>query len=101
MTKFTLIKHADSNYDSEVTMTFSAEMRDLVMAHFNNFLLASGFELPMEEEIPFEFKLTAEDYLAREEDYKWGEAFDFKFENAGMVGGLSDDVIPFPSTNKK
>lgn len=101
MTKFTLIKHADSDYDAEVTMTFSAEMRDLVMAHFNNFLLASGFELPMEEEIPFEFKLTSEDYLAREEDYKWDEALDFKFSGAGLVGGLSDDVIQFPSTNKK
>lgn len=101
MTKFTLIKHADSDYDTDITMTFSAEMRDLVMAHFNNFLLASGFELPMEEELPFEFKLTSEDYLARQEDYKWDEAFDFKFGSAGMVGGLSGDIIQFPSTNEK
>ena len=50
MPKFTLIKHADSQYDAEVRMDFDSEVVDLAQAHFHDFLQASGFELPLEDE---------------------------------------------------
>ncbi len=50
MPRFTLIKHADSQYDSEIKMEFDAEILDLARAHYEDFLTASGFVPPVDEE---------------------------------------------------
>ena len=99
MPKFTLIKHADSQYDADVTMEFDAEMVDLAEAHFHDFLQAAGFELPVDDNS----KLTANDYLASEEDYMWSEAITSKFKGSetynfdGILGSSGADVIKFPT----
>ena len=106
MPKFTLIKHADSQYDAEVRMDFDSEVVDLAQAHFHDFLQASGFEIPVpeEEEDVFNPRLTNADFLLREEDHMWDDAFEFKFGaqaaqmvNDGILGGGGADVIEFPS----
>mgnify|MGYP000117545088 CR=1 FL=1 len=102
MPHFTLIKHADSQYDADVTMEFDAEVLDLARAHYEDFLQASGFELPLpEEEEDFNSRLTNADFLALEQDYMWNDAFESKFGkntvNDGILGSTGADVIQFPS----
>lgn len=84
MPRFTLIKHADSTYDAEVKMEFEAEVLDLARAHYEDFLQASGFELPTTEYLK---------QREREEDQMWNEAFDFKFGDDGPVGAEGADVL--------
>ena len=95
MPRFTLIKHPDGQYDSEVTVSFECEMVDVAKAHFDDFLQGAGFSLP--DEAPFEFKVSSTDFLAAEEDYMWNEAFDFKFGNDGPVGSSGADILSFPT----
>ena len=83
MPRFTLIKHADNDFDAEVTVTFNAELIGVAQQHFEDFLKASGFEIPLEAEI--------DDFLAREEDWMWNDAIESKFHKA--------DIISFPSSN--
>ena len=107
MPKFTLIKHADSQYDAEVRMDFDSEVVDLAQAHFHDFLQAAGFELPVqdEEDVIFSSTLTNADYLALEEDHMWDDAFESKFgihaagivNMDGILGGGGADVIEFPT----
>jgi len=106
MPKFTLIKHADSQYDAEVRMDFDSEVVDLAQAHFHDFLQASGFELPLpeEEEEDFNPRLTNADFLALEQDHMWDDAFEAKFGiqaaqriNDGILGSSGADVIEFPT----
>ena len=107
MPKFTLIKHADSQYDAEVRMDFDSEVVDLAQAHFHDFLQASGFELPVpeeEEDVFFSSSLTNADYISLSEDHMWDDAFESKFGiqaaqmvNDGILGGGGADVIEFPS----
>ena len=94
MPKFTLIKHPDSQFDAEVTVTFESDMLGVARGHFDDFLKASGFELPLEVETPaeepdFEFRLQTSDRLAAEADWMWNDAFANKF------GG---DIIQFPTS---
>ena len=91
MPRFTLIKHADSPYDAEVKVDFQAEVLDLARAHYEDFLQASGFELPSPVE-------TTEDWLAKAEDAMWDDAFESKFGinisgHDGPVGSSGNDVI--------
>ena len=106
MPRFTLIKHADSQYDAEIKMEFDAEMVDLAEAHFRDFLQASGFELPSqdEEDVIFSPSLTDEDWLALAEDHMWDDAFEAKFGiqaaqavNDGIPGSAGADVIQLPT----
>ena len=103
MPHFTLIKHADSQYDADVTMEFDAEVLDLARAHYEDFLQASGFEIPLpdEEEDDFNPRLTNADFLALEKDHMWNDAFESKFgkqaANDGILGSSGADVIQFPS----
>ena len=107
MPKFTLIKHADSQYDAEVRMDFDSEVVDLAQAHFHDFLQAAGFELPLpeEEEDVFNPRLTNADWLALKGDHMWDDAFESKFgihaagpvNMDGILGGGGADVIEFPS----
>ena len=106
MPHFKLIKQADSQYDAEVKMEFDAEFIDVARAHFNDFLKASGFEIPVEEEEEeFSPRLTNTDWLALEEDHMWDDAFESKFGiqaaqalgTDGILGNAGADVISFPS----
>ena len=91
MPKFTLIKHAESDYDSNVTVTFTAEVLDLARAHYEDFLRASGFETTT-----FDSAEMFSEWMEKSEDALWDEAFDFKFRNDGPVGANGADVLPFP-----
>ena len=91
MPKFTLIKHADTSFDSEVTVTFNTDLLEGAKGHFEDFLKASGFEIPLEEN-DFERRLTLRDRIADASDYDWNDAFRSKF-------GSSADIITFPTSN--
>ena len=91
MPKFTLIKHADTSFDSEVTVTFNTDLLEGAKGHFDDFLKASGFEIPLEED-GFERRLTLSDRIADASDYDWNDAFRSKF-------GSSADIITFPTSN--
>ena len=93
MPKFTLIKHAETSFDSEVTVTFNTDLLEGAKGHFDDFLRASGFEIPLEvadptDELNSQFRLEVSDRLAAESDWMWNDAFAAKF------GG---DVISFPT----
>ena len=90
MPKFSLVKHAESAADAEICSTFHVDHIDLARAHFDDFLLASGFSLPEKDDAPF---VPKKDMW---EDELWDEAIDFKFRNDGPVGGEGADVIKFP-----
>ena len=91
MPKFTLIKHAETSFDSEVTVTFNTDLLEGAKVHFDDFLRASGFEIPLEQD-EFEFRLTSNDFVPEPSDYDWDEAFKAKF-------GGSVDIINFPTRN--
>ena len=92
MPRFRLTKEPDNTHDAEVTVTFDTDMLDVAKAHFNDFLSASGFEIPLEYVGEVDRKLV----IQKEGDWMWNEAFDFKFRNDGPVGSAGADVIPFP-----
>ena len=48
MPKFTLIKHSEFEGDVEVSVTFSTDQLGLAKDHFDDFMKASGFELPLD-----------------------------------------------------
>ncbi len=48
MPKFTLIKHSEFEGDAEVSVTFSTDQLGLAKDHFDDFMKASGFELPLD-----------------------------------------------------
>ena len=102
MPRFTLIKHPEGQYDTEVTVTFECEMVDVAKAHYDDFLQGAGFSLP--DEAPFERKLTQDDFLAQEEDWQWNDAFSCKVRHSlllnpsamdGPVGSSGADIIDF------
>ena len=104
MPHFTLIKHADSQYDAEVRMEFDAEMVDLAEAHFRDFLQASGFELPLPADEESYTGSRIDDWLAVAEDHMWDDAFEAKFGiqaaqmvNDGIPGATGADIIQLPT----
>ncbi len=92
MPKFTLIKHADTSFDSEVTVTFNTDLLQGAKGHFEDFLRASGFEIPLETN-EFERRLTVSDPLPSYHDFDWDDAFRAKF-------GKPADVINFPPSDE-
>lgn len=95
MPKFTLTKHGDNNFDSDVTMEFYTETLDLARAHYDDFLKAAGFELPPEDG-------TEELVFPDPEDWTWDDAFESKFGiniagKDGPVGAAGADIIKFPT----
>ena len=85
-------------------MEFDAEFIDLARAHYDDFLQASGFELPVEREEEFNPRLTNEDWLALAEDHMWDDAFEAKFgiqatqtANDGIPGASGADIIQLPT----
>ena len=106
MPRFTLIKHADSQYDSEIKMEFDAEVLDLARAHYEDFLTASGFVPETADSIQFQ------DWNAKKEDDMWDDAVSTKFSldeiynyqaaqsvNDGILGAYGADVIQFPTSD--
>ena len=75
-------------------MTFDTDLLDLAKAHIHDFLQASGFEFPEEED--YEQILSHSDFLAKEEDWMWSDALASKFRNDKVGGGRFADVIQFP-----
>jgi hypothetical protein len=66
MPKFTLIKHRETENDAEVSVTFSTDELGLAKDHFNDFLKASGFELPLDD--------TMSGYVIRSmEEWEWDD----------------------------
>ena len=107
MPHFTLIKHADSQYDSEIKMEFDAEVLDLARAHYEDFLTASGF-VPVQAEESIYL-----DWNAQKEDDMWNDAFSSKFTsdeifnfqaaqpvNDGIHGAFGADIIHFPTSDQ-
>ena len=109
MQKFTLRSEGDNGVVIEYS--FESEYLPGVQEQINKFLEASGFVLPEEEKDEFEFRVTADDFLAREEDYQWDDALVSKFGSAqvyaaeyvndGILGGAGADIISFPTRNDK
>ena len=97
MPKFTLIKQPDNDFDCEVTVTFDTDMLGVAREHFDDFLKASGFEIPLEELSTPVSKSKIDYDLERAEDAMWDEAIDFKFRDDGPVGSAGSDVIKLPS----
>lgn len=87
MPRFTLIKHADNQFDSEIKMEFEAEVLDLARAHYEDFLQGAGFELPL--------KTDAEsDFIAKEEDWMWDDAFASKFSAEEVFSFQAEQYVP-------
>ena len=95
MAKFTFTSVEDG---VTVTHSFEAFLLSEIQERFNSFIEGSGFVLPDEEDT-FEFRVTNEDFVAKEEDYMWNEAFAAKFgtvaTNDVINGGHGADVISF------
>jgi len=98
MPRLRLTKEPENTHDAEVTVTFDTDLLDIAKAHFNDFLQASGFEIPFEyiSEPKLERRITTDDFLAKEEDWMWNDAITSKFRNDGPVGSAGADVIHFP-----
>ena len=79
MAKFILTKVPDKDCrGAEVTYIFESEHLPHAQDHIRTFLEASGFVFPEEEqEDTFEFRVTNEDFVAKEEDWLWDEADTF------------------------
>tara|TARA_R110001592_G_scaffold275808_2_gene542917 strand:- start:114 stop:425 length:312 start_codon:yes stop_codon:yes gene_type:complete len=95
MAKFTFTSVEDG---VTVTHSFEALLLPEIQERFNAFIEGSGFVLPDEEDT-FEFRVTNEDFIAKEEDYMWNEAFAAKFgivaTNDVINGGAGADIISF------
>ena len=94
MPRFRLIKEAENTHDSEVTVTFDTDLLDIAQCHYNDFLKASGFEIPLDE-----YVIDKSYSIQKEEDWMWNEAIDFKFKNDGPVGSAGADIIRFPNSD--
>jgi hypothetical protein len=107
MAKFTFTSEIDG---VTVSHSFEAEVLPEIQKRFNDFVEGSGFVLP-EEEDSFESRITANDFLAKEEDYMWDDALASKFgtfslnspylSNDELYGDASADIISFPTRNDK
>ena len=94
MPRFTLVKHSDNEFDTDVTMEFSSETVELARTHYDDFLKASGFEIPIERDHAVDRWLDQRDAIVKEEDWMWNDAFAAKF------AGKPDNVVDFGSVIK-
>ena len=109
MAKFTFTSEIDG---VTVSHSFEAEVLPEIQKRFNDFVEGSGFVLP-EEEDSFEFRVTADDFVAKNDDWMWDDAFASKFSefelnsvylNGGesvIPGAQGADIISFPTRNDK
>ena len=94
MPKFTLIKHRDHETDSEISVTFTTDELGLAKDHFDDFLKASGFELPLDDRMNGY-------YIPTPSEWEWDDNGEFKFNaaefcNDGILGGSGADILEFP-----
>ena len=95
MPKFTLIKHSEFEGDAEVSVTFSTDQLGLAKDHFDDFLKASGFELPLDNRMS--------GYIIPDpSEWEWDDDGDMKIENFAkgldrLLNNPSPDVIEFPN----
>ena len=90
MPKFTLIKHPDHETDSEISVTFSTDELGLAKDHFDDFMKASGFELPMDDRM-------SNFVIRNPSDWMWNDDGELMFD--GPVGGQGADILEFPTKN--
>jgi hypothetical protein len=83
MPTFTFTKNGDyrEGSDPTVSMTFTTDSVEALRENFEDFLNGAGFVTKPEEDnvVQFERKLKQTDFLAKEEDWMWNEAFKSKF----------------------
>ena len=89
MPKFTLIKHREFETDAEVSVTFSTDELGLAKEHFNDFLQASGFELPLDDRM-------SGYVIPSPSDWEWDDDGDLKMQH--FAQGL-DRLLDNPSTD--
>ena len=93
MPKFTLIKHAEYESDAEVSVTFETDHLGLAKDHFDDFLKASGFEMPLDN--------AMSRYLIPDpSEWDWDDDGEWRINlrgNDGPVGSSSADIIEFPN----
>ena len=75
MAKFTFTSEIEG---VTVSHSFEAEVLPEIQKRFNDFVEGSGFVLP-EEEDTLQFRITSDDFVAKEEDYMWDDALASKF----------------------
>ena len=109
MAKFTFTSEIDGVV---VSHSFEAEVLPEIQKRFNDFVEGSGFVLP-EEEDSFEFRVTADDFVAKEEDYMWDDALASKFGDFALnspyipgggtviTGSTGADIIKSPSKDEQ
>ena len=83
MPRFTLTSQ-DEDTGLLVTVTFTSDFLPEVNERFDQFLRASDFDLPYNED-GFERRITQEDFVAKEEDYLWDDAIKSKFSSDNVV----------------
>ena len=73
--------YRDGVGDPTVTMTFTTDSIETLRENFEDFLNGAGFVSKPEEDniVNFERRVTKDDYVAKEEDFMWNDAFKSKF----------------------
>jgi len=84
MPKFTFIKHPDFEGDTEVTMTFNAELLEVLQENFQDFVVGAGFvvqeEAEEEEEEEHEPRVFPFELISND-DWMWDDDEDPIFSN--------------------
>ena len=100
MPKFTLIKHREFETDAEVSVTFSTDELGTANDHFDDFLKASGFEVPLEK--------AQSEYVVRPiSEWEWDDNGELKADESTYRDALIEhsdfspnvfmsDIIEFP-----
>ena len=92
MPNFTLIKHPDNEQDAEVTVSFQTDMLIVAQEHVEDFLKASGFELPLEDETP-----CGSTPIWSGDDWEWDDALESKFgNNQTTYDPVTAKIFKFP-----
>jgi len=100
MPKFTLIKHRDTENDAEVSVTFTTDELGLAKDHFDDFMKASGFELPLDDRMS--------GYTIRKpSEWEWDDRGEFKIDDSTFNEAMTEfsdfqsslyaDIINFPN----
>ena len=109
MAKFTFTSEIDGVI---VSHSFEAEVLPEIQKRFNDFVEGSGFVLP-EEEDTFERRITTDDFVSKNDDWMWDDAFASKFGDFALnstylpggdsviPGGQGADIIKFPSKDEQ
>jgi hypothetical protein len=92
MPKFTLIKHSEFEGDAEVSVTFSTDQLGLAKDHFDDFMKASGFELPLDNRM-------SGYVIPSPSEWEWDDKGEFKLNKDIAYSAYKADIIKFPERN--